>query len=185
MTDTHVDAVAAEIAIEQQHLDRVHAELAKAGKRADLVAVDGMSRGRTDRTGDVRDEEMSGLFERDALVFNAARRMATLEHQYEGLVFGRLDLGHAPEGADQSDREVRYIGRLGVRDDDYEPLVIDWRAPAASPSTARRRATTRASSAAACCAAAVSGSSASRTTSWSPRRLTTWSSSATAPSWLR
>ena len=133
MTDTHVDAVAAEIAIEQQHLDRVHAELAKAGKRADLVAVDGMSRGRTDRTGDVRDEEMSGLFERDALVFNAARRMATLEHQYEGLVFGRLDLDHAPEGADQSDREVRYIGRLGVRDDDYEPLVIDWRAPAASP----------------------------------------------------
>ena len=133
MTDTHVDAVAAEIAIEQQHLDRVHAELAKAGKRADLVAVDGMSRGRTDRTGDVRDEEMSGLFERDALVFNAARRMASLEHQHEGLVFGRLDLDHAAEGADQSDREVRYIGRLGVRDDDYEPLVIDWRAPAASP----------------------------------------------------
>src|SRR5690606_2211851 len=30
-------------------------------------------------------------------------------------------------------REVRYIGRLGVRDDDYEPLVIDWRAPAAAP----------------------------------------------------
>jgi DNA helicase IV len=133
VTDTHVDAVAAEIAIEQQHLDRVHTELAKAGKRADLVAVDGMSRGRTDRTGDVRDEEMSGLFERDALVFNAARRMASLEHQHEGLVFGRLDLDHAAEGADQSDREVRYIGRLGVRDDDYEPLVIDWRAPAASP----------------------------------------------------
>ena len=31
------------------------------------------------------------------------------------------------------EREIRYIGRLGVRDDDYEPLVIDWRAPAASP----------------------------------------------------
>src|SRR5690606_26060525 len=28
--------------------------------------------------------------------------------------------------------EARYIGRLGVRDDDYEPLVIDWRAPAAA-----------------------------------------------------
>ena len=37
MTDTHVDAVAAEIAIEQQHLDRVHTELAKAGQRADLI----------------------------------------------------------------------------------------------------------------------------------------------------
>ncbi|WP_245627315.1 HelD family protein [Kribbia dieselivorans] len=124
--------VAAEVAHEQAHLDRVMAELAKANDRADLVATDGLSRGRTDRTGDVRDEEMSGLFERDALVFNAARRQASLANQYEGLVFGRLDLDH---GSDMSldDREVRYIGRLGVRDDEYEPLVIDWRAPAASP----------------------------------------------------
>lgn len=129
MTDTHVDPVAAEIAIEQQHLDRVHTELTKAGQRADLIAVDGMSRGRTSRTGDVRDEEMSGLFERDALVYNAARRRAHLEHQHEGLVFGRLDL----EEDHSAEREIRYIGRLGVRDDDYEPLVIDWRAPAASP----------------------------------------------------
>lgn len=129
MTDTHVDAVAAEVAIEQQHLDRVNTELAKAGKRAELVAVDGLSRGRTSRTGDVRDEEMSGLFERDALVYNAARRQAHLERQHEGLVFGRLDL---EEEADD-EREIRYIGRLGVRDDEYEPLVIDWRAPAASP----------------------------------------------------
>ena len=124
--------VAAEIAAEQAHLDRVHAELAKAGDRAGLVATDGMSRGRTDRTGDVRDEEMSGLFERDALVYQAARRLASLQHQYEGLVFGRLDLDHG-EQMDPADREVRYVGRLGVRDDDYEPLVIDWRAPAASP----------------------------------------------------
>lgn len=134
MTDTHVDAVSAEIAIEQDHLDRVHTELAKAGQRADLVAVDGMSRGRTSRTGDVRDEEMSGLFERDALVYNAARRRAHLEHQHEGLVFGRLDLADGPsDGEAAEDREIRYIGRLGVRDDEYEPLVIDWRAPAASP----------------------------------------------------
>ncbi|WP_435201949.1 HelD family protein [Janibacter sp. GS2] len=134
MTETHVDAVAAEIAIEQDHLDRVHTELAKAGTRADLVAVDGMSRGRTSRTGDVRDEEMSGLFERDALVYNANRRLAHLEHQHEGLVFGRLDLVEGAGEAVQGDeREIRYIGRLGVRDDDYEPLVIDWRAPAASP----------------------------------------------------
>lgn len=129
MTDTHVDAVAGEIATEQQHLDRVHTELAKAGQRADLIAVDGMSRGRTSRTGDVRDEEMSGLFERDALVYVAARRQAHLERQHEGLVFGRLDLEHE----ESEPLEVRYIGRLGVRDDEYEPLVIDWRAPAASP----------------------------------------------------
>ena len=124
------DEVAHEIAVEQAHVDRVYAELAKAAVRAGLVEADGLARGRTDRTGDVRDEELTGLFERDALVFNAARRRTTLESQYEGLVFGRLDLDHpAPDG---SEREARYIGRLGVRDDEYEPLVIDWRAPAAA-----------------------------------------------------
>ena len=124
------DIVAAEVALEQAHVDRVYAELAKADARAASVAADGLARGRTDRTGDVRDEEMTGLFERDALVYAAARRRASLETQYEGLVFGRLDLGEEESVAD--DREVRYIGRLGVRDDDYEPLVVDWRAPAAA-----------------------------------------------------
>ena len=138
------DVVAREITHEQAHVDRVYAELSRASDRASLVAADGMSRGRTDRRGDIRDEEITGLFERDALVFNAARRQATLDQQYEGLVFGRLDMvdlgaNRGTPAADlpdewwlDADREVRYIGRLGVRDEDYEPLVVDWRAPAAS-----------------------------------------------------
>ncbi|KRF28292.1 ATP-binding domain-containing protein [Phycicoccus sp. Soil802] len=125
--------VAREIAIEQAHVDLVYAELTKAQARAGLIEADGLARGRTDRTGDVRDEELTGLFERDALVFNAARRRSTLDTQYEGLVFGRLDLDHAlSDEGKAADRETRYIGRLGVRDDDYEPLVVDWRAPAAA-----------------------------------------------------
>ncbi len=127
--DTTPD-VAAELALEQAHVDRVYAELEKASRRAADVEADGMARGRTSRTGDVRDEEMTGLFERDALVYAAARRRSMIDKQYEGLVFGRLDLGEEQSTADE--REVRYIGRLGVRDDDYEPLVVDWRAPAAS-----------------------------------------------------
>ena len=127
--DTSPD-VAAELAHEQTHVDRVYAELEKASLRAADVEADGLARGRTDRTGDVRDEEMTGLFERDALVYAAARRRSMIEKQYEGLVFGRLDLGTEQSTAEE--REVRYIGRLGVRDDDYEPLVVDWRAPAAS-----------------------------------------------------
>ena len=131
------DVVSAELRIEQEHIDRVYAELDNASRRATQVERDGLARGRTSRTGDVRDEELTGLFERDALVYHAARRRHSLDTQYEGLVFGRLDLdasalrhdGH--DGVD--DREVRYIGRLGVRNADYEPLVIDWRAPAASP----------------------------------------------------
>ena len=122
--------VAGELAHEQAHVDRVYAELEKASRRAADVEADGMARGRTSRTGDVRDEEMTGLFERDALVYAAARRRSMIDKQYEGLVFGRLDLGDEQSTADE--REVRYIGRLGVRDDDYEPLVVDWRAPAAS-----------------------------------------------------
>jgi len=122
--------VAAELAHEQAHVDRVYAELEKASLRAADVEADGLARGRTSRTGDVRDEEMTGLFERDALVYAAARRRSSIEKQYEGLVFGRLDLG--TERSTTDEREVRYIGRLGVRDDDYEPLVVDWRAPAAA-----------------------------------------------------
>ena len=115
--------VAAEIALEQAHVDRVYVELAKAGERARLVEVEGLGRGFSDRGGAIREDEITGLFQRDALVFNAGRRRQALETQYEGLVFGRLDLTD----------EIRYVGRLGVRDDEYEPLVIDWRAPAASP----------------------------------------------------
>ncbi len=128
--------VTEEIRLEQAHVDRVYAELAKASERAAHVEADGLARGRTDRVGDVRDEEMTGLFERDALVYAAARRRSTIDRQYEGLVFGRLDLEAAEPPTSQAGpagREIRHIGRLGVRDDDYEPLVVDWRAPAAAP----------------------------------------------------
>lgn len=127
------DVVASEIAGEQQHVDLVYRELAKAGVRVELLHAEGLARGRTERagTGEPREEEMTGLFERDALVFAANKRRTTLQDQHEGLVFGRLDLGSAQN--EEISREIRYVGRLGVRDDDYEPLVIDWRAPAAAP----------------------------------------------------
>ena len=128
------DALSAQIAVEQAHVDKVYAELTKATERASLVEAEGLARGRTDRTGDIRDEEITGLFERDALVFNANKRRTTLETQFEGLVFGRLDLDHdTADTAGGAGREIRYVGRLGIRDDEYEPLVIDWRAPAAAP----------------------------------------------------
>ncbi len=128
-------SVTEQIAIEQAHVDRVHSELEKAGRRADVVHAEGLARGQIVKSGEVGFEEAAGLFERDALVFHAAKRRSALDTQYEGLVFGRLDLDHEHGRGERSrtEREVRYIGRLGVRDDDYEPLVIDWRAPAASP----------------------------------------------------
>ncbi|WP_345629590.1 HelD family protein [Rugosimonospora acidiphila] len=44
---------------------------------------------------------------------------------------GNADPG--PGNAASGLGEVRYIGRIGLRDTDASPLVIDWRAPAAAP----------------------------------------------------
>src|SRR6266700_831923 len=60
--------------------------------------------------------------ERDALVTRYRDRLAQLWSAETGLCFGRLDL---------ADGTRRYVGRLGLADDDREPLLVDWRAPAA------------------------------------------------------
>lgn len=66
------------------------------------------------------------LLDRDAEVRAVAKRMHRLDVADHGLCFGRLD---------SVSGERRYIGRIGVLDetDDYEPLLLDWRAPAARP----------------------------------------------------
>ncbi|WP_052462781.1 HelD family protein [Nigerium massiliense] len=113
--------------MEQAHVDTVYDRLAEATESARSAADQGRSLYHSDRESYVREEDGTALFERDAFAYQAARRLAVLDAEHEGLVFGRLDLD------DDADREVRYIGRIGVRDDDYEPLVIDWRARAAEP----------------------------------------------------
>ncbi|UCM90330.1 HelD family protein [Streptomyces marincola] len=65
-----------------------------------------------------------GRTERDAAAAELAGRLTRLDSAENGLCFGRLDM---------ADGERRYIGRIGIRDDDFEPLLIDWRAPAARP----------------------------------------------------
>ncbi|MDN5771911.1 MAG: AAA family ATPase, partial [Microlunatus sp.] len=117
-------ALEQELAVEQAHVDRVYARLAEATRSAQLVASEGANLYRSDRGSFVREEDGTGLYERDVFAYQAAKRLAVLDAEHEGLVFGRLD---------RTDGEVRYVGRIGVRDADYEPLVIDWRAPAAEP----------------------------------------------------
>jgi DNA helicase IV len=113
-----------ELALEQVHVDRVFNQLQQAVASAKGLAKESRARYTSDRETWLREEDGTALFERDAFAFLAARRMAVLDGEHEGLVFGRLDF---------TDEEIRYIGRLGVRTDDYEPLVIDWRASAAEP----------------------------------------------------
>jgi DNA helicase IV len=113
-----------ELAHEQAFVDRVYRELGIAIEQARNIATESRARFLADRADWLREEMGTSLFERDAFAYQAAKRLAILDAEHEGLVFGRLDL---------SGDDTRYIGRIGVRDEDYEPLVMDWRAPAAEP----------------------------------------------------
>ena len=64
------------------------------------------------------------IWERDAFVARDLDRLERLSAVEPGLCFGRLDL---------ADETRQYIGRMALTDDDYEQLLIDWRAPAAAP----------------------------------------------------
>jgi DNA helicase IV len=89
--------------------------------------------------------------EREVTAGEQARRLSQLEGVEHGLCFGRTDSGagevqdvadvrdaaDAQDGADAEDAagpaSTLYIGRIGLRDDEHEPRLIDWRAPAARP----------------------------------------------------
>ncbi len=76
------------------------------------------------------------LTERDAAAAMYAQQLATLDGVEQGLCFGRLDLHSDMCDGDINDGDGRrYVGRLGLLDEhhDYQPLLIDWRAPAAQP----------------------------------------------------
>ena len=117
---THDTVAQQEIAQEQAVVDRVYDQLERSTKNAEELAREGHGRARLGHEG--------GLVERDAMVFQAARRIATLNAAHEGLVFGRLDLSPAVPGGEAP----RYIGRIGLRDEQRDSLLIDWRAPAAA-----------------------------------------------------
>jgi hypothetical protein len=104
-----------EIAAEQRVVDRVYQRLEGMRAQVGALADEGHRRA---AAGSV-----AGLVERDAMVHRAAAQLRALDSEAEGVVFGRLDF---------DDGETYHIGRLGVRED-LEPLLVDWRAPAAAP----------------------------------------------------
>ncbi|WP_443072962.1 HelD family protein [Streptomyces sp. S465] len=138
-----------EIRIEQAHLDRVYDRLEEKIHEAEFLMDDAAKRGQVGTPG--------ALAERDAQVFRAGVHLNRLNSEFEDFLFGRIDLllgkdgERGPDGAYTSvepaddairtspdgDRaeiaETLHIGRIGVLDADYAPLVIDWRAPAAAP----------------------------------------------------
>ncbi|GAA2255037.1 DNA helicase [Streptomyces ruber] len=135
-----------EIGIEQEHLDRVYHRLEEKIHEAEFLMDDAVKRGQVGTPG--------ALAERDAQVYRAGIHLNRLNNEYEDFLFGRIDLllgkdgekgpdgaytaVEPAEGAVRDDAtadiaETLHIGRMGVLDEDYAPLVIDWRAPAAAP----------------------------------------------------
>ncbi|MFD0685381.1 HelD family protein [Actinomadura fibrosa] len=103
-----------EIAAEQRYVDVAYARLEEMRADAQAMIREGYRQSLAGTKG--------SLVDRDAMVHQAALRAQALDIADDGLVFGRLDL---------ASREVRYVGRIGVRTPEHDSLVIDWRAPAA------------------------------------------------------
>lgn len=74
--------------------------------------------------GRERPVTFQGFYERDVGVRVVLHRAESLDIGDESLCFGRTD---AAEG------DTYYIGRRAVFSDRHDPLVIDWRVPAAEP----------------------------------------------------
>ncbi|MEV5881956.1 UvrD-helicase domain-containing protein [Streptomyces sp. NPDC052020] len=144
--DGHDSVREREIRIEQEHLDRVYHRLEEKIHEAEFLMNDAARRGQVGTPG--------ALAERDAQVFRAGIHLNRLHNEYEDFLFGRIDLLRGKDGKKGPDgaytavepaegavredgtadiAETLHIGRMGVLDEDYSPLVIDWRAPAAAP----------------------------------------------------
>lgn len=123
---------------EQQHLDML------------LARVDSTRQMLESRLREVRKEadidDPQGLMMRDREARDIGQRLDTLTAADIGLMFGRIDVEHdQADATDEPDNPViaedgtvlarRYIGRIGIHDDDatMRTLLMDWRAPQARP----------------------------------------------------
>jgi len=106
------------VAVEQDHLDRLYGRLDELRGEAQ-----GRLSGALRQTGNTPSERA----ERESVVRDANDQVAMLGAVEQGLCFGRLDF--------TADEPPRYVGRIGIFDEanGYEPLLVDWRAPAARP----------------------------------------------------
>ena len=125
------------LSTEQAYLDMLYNLLDRARERAERALATTNASGAPGGTFQAR-------VERDITAAEQARRLAQLNAVEHGLCFGRTD-GYPAESApadgqrsvppadDGNESATLYIGRIGLRDDEYEPRLIDWRAPAARP----------------------------------------------------
>ncbi|GAA2889659.1 AAA family ATPase [Streptosporangium fragile] len=103
--------------IEQAHVTRLYDRLDAVREETAAALRAEHARGEMGGTHQAR-------FEREVAADEHARRLARLFGVERDLCFGRID---------EADGETLYIGRIGLRDDDREIILTDWRAPAARP----------------------------------------------------
>ncbi|MBV9204612.1 MAG: AAA family ATPase [Actinobacteria bacterium] len=106
---------------EQAYIDMLYRLLDRARERAGRALAEAHGSGGAGGTHQAR-------VERDVTAAEQARRLAQLNAVEHGLCFGRTDAEAAA-----GHPGTLYIGRIGLRDDEHEPRLIDWRAPAAHP----------------------------------------------------
>ena len=120
-TNSAGSAAVGAIGAEQAYLDVLYRLLDAARVRTERALTQTHARGAAGGTFQAR-------VEREVTAAEQSWRLAQLNAVEQGLCFGRTDAEQTAERAG-----TLYIGRIGLRDEDYEPRLIDWRAPAAQP----------------------------------------------------
>jgi DNA helicase IV len=130
MTSRQANSVAAPAADamgpEQAYVDMLYGLLDQARERTGQALAETLGSGGAGGTFQAR-------VERDFTATEQSRRLAQLNAVERGLVFGRTDGLEPGHAGDDRAPVTLYIGRIGLRDDEHEPRLIDWRAPAAHP----------------------------------------------------
>ncbi|WP_239067140.1 HelD family protein [Actinomadura bangladeshensis] len=106
---------------EQAYVSRVYARLDVERAKAEAALREGPAAG--------GGAAFQARVESAVATDEAARRLARLGGVEHALCFGRID--HRAGAGGPGD--TFYIGRIGLRDEDHEPILIDWRAAAARP----------------------------------------------------
>jgi DNA helicase IV len=93
--------------------------------------LDELQRDAEEQLASVRSQEVGGghqaRSERDSFARLYEDRIGQLREVGERLAFGRLSVD-----GEEGELEHRYIGRIGLRDDERRPILLDWRVPQAS-----------------------------------------------------
>jgi DNA helicase IV len=107
----------AELATEQDYISLLYTRLDALRARASRRMAGVLAQSGGTHQARVERETFSAMYR---------QQLAQIDAAENGLCFGRLEF---------EDGELRYIGRLGIHadTDDYEQLLMDWRADAARP----------------------------------------------------